>query len=102
MSFHSRMSIATAEALSSFLVTAAERFKEDATLCRSEGRLAQEGPPADLPQGAVWCPPDPAAMESLAKQFDHQEKQARALAEVFSDAEENHGSWHVIPEVTRG
>lgn len=86
MTFHSRMEIGTAETLSSFLTVAAERFKEDAALCRAEGAKAQLPPPADLPPGAVWCPPDPRAMQSLAEQFDKQERQARHLAEQFAEA----------------
>jgi hypothetical protein len=96
--FHSRMSVSTAETLSSFLTVAAERFKEDAALCRAEGAKALAPPPADLPPGVIWCPPHPGSMESLAKQFDKQERQARQLAEQFAEAYANPGSWVVIPE----
>lgn len=86
MSFHTRMSVRCAETLSSFLTTAAERFTEDAKLCRAEATKANGPPPADLKPGEVWCPPSPKSMESLAGQFDKQARQARALAAQFSDA----------------
>ncbi len=86
MSFHTRMSVTCAESLASFLIVAAQRFEEDAKLCRAEGAKALAPPPADLAPGTVWCPPNPAAMESLARQFDKQARQARNLSEQFSDA----------------
>jgi hypothetical protein len=75
MSFHTRMSVSCAETISSFLTTAAQRFEEDAKLAREVG--------GRLPGGHA------KSHESLAQQFDKQARQARKLAEQFSDAWDN-------------
>lgn len=62
----------TAQTLSSFLFTAAERFKEDARVCRDEAKRA-----ATLASSV--------GLNSIALQFDKQESEARAMAEQFSD-----------------
>lgn len=67
------MSAETAETLSSFLITAAERFKEDARICREEKKRAASRPSA-------------VALESIAMQFDKQEAEARAMSAQLSDA----------------
>lgn len=58
----------TAETLSSFLTTAAERFKDDAALIRAELKGKKH-----------------AGLEAIAWQFDAQEKETRAMAEQFAD-----------------
>lgn len=85
MSFHTRMSTTCAATLANFLIVAAERFREDAELCRREALAARAPAPTDLPPGVIWCPPNPDAMEALAHQFALQERQARTLAEQFAD-----------------
>lgn len=62
MSFQTRMSVSCAETLASFLVVAADRFKEDAKVVRESG------------------------YEGLALQFEKKDRQARKLADQFSEA----------------
>lgn len=63
-----QMTEATAETLSSFLTTAAERFKADAETIRAE----LKGKPH-------------AGLEAIAAQFDRQEAEARAMALQFGE-----------------
>jgi hypothetical protein len=82
MSFQTRMSVSCAETLASFLLVAADRFKEDAKLARE-----------------TW----PAGDQSIAKQFDKQERQARKLAEQFSEAYENDSPFTgAVPTIEEG